>query len=123
MELDVRGAASDADALRIAKAIAHSPLVKTAWAGNDPNWGRLLAAIGYSGAAVDPARIDVRFGDLPICAAGGRSPKYDEAAAHRYLQQREFTIHLDLGIGTGACRFWTTDLTAEYVRINADYSS
>jgi glutamate N-acetyltransferase / amino-acid N-acetyltransferase len=123
VELDVRGAASDADALRIAKAIAHSPLVKTAWAGNDPNWGRLLAAIGYSGAAVDPARIDVRFGDLPICTAGGRSPKYDEAAAHRYLQQREFTIHLDLGIGTGACRFWTTDLTAEYVRINADYSS
>jgi glutamate N-acetyltransferase/amino-acid N-acetyltransferase len=123
VELDVRGAASDADALRIAKAIAHSPLVKTAWAGNDPNWGRLLAAIGYSGAVVDPSRIDVRFGELPICAAGGRSPEYDEAAAHHYLQQREFTIHLDLGIGTGACRFWTTDLTEEYVRINADYST
>jgi glutamate N-acetyltransferase/amino-acid N-acetyltransferase len=74
VELHIHGAATDADALKIAKAIAHSPLVKTAWAGNDPNWGRLVAAIGYSGAAIDPNRIDIRFGELPICLNGGRAP-------------------------------------------------
>jgi glutamate N-acetyltransferase/amino-acid N-acetyltransferase len=123
VEVDVQGAAHNGDALRVAKAIAHSPLVKTAWAGSDPNWGRLLAAIGYSGAAVDAAKIGVRFGELPICAGGVRAPEYDEQAAHRYLQQRNLVLHIDLGMGSGACRFWTTDLTADYVRINADYST
>ncbi len=123
VELNIRGAASDADALRIAKAIAHSPLVKTAWAGSDPNWGRLIAAAGYSGAEVDPARIAIRLGDLLICERGGRSASFDEAAAHRYLSQPEFAIHIDLGLGNGACRFWTCDLTREYVSINADYST
>jgi glutamate N-acetyltransferase/amino-acid N-acetyltransferase len=123
VELNIRGAASDADALRIAKAIAHSPLVKTAWAGSDPNWGRLIAATGYSGAEVDPARIAIRLGDLLICERGGRSATFDEAAAHRYLSQPEFAVHIDLGLGNGACRFWTCDLTREYVSINADYST
>ena len=82
VELRIQGAASDADALKVAKAIAHSPLVKTAWAGCDPNWGRLIAAIGYSGATIDPDRIDVSFGDLPICRNGGRAAEFDEAAAH-----------------------------------------
>jgi glutamate N-acetyltransferase / amino-acid N-acetyltransferase len=123
VELDIHGAASDADALRIAKAIAHSPLVKTAWAGSDPNWGRLIAAAGYSGAEVDPARIAIRLGDLLICERGGRSASFDEAAAHRYLSQPEFAVHIDLGLGNGACRFWTCDLTCEYVSINADYST
>jgi glutamate N-acetyltransferase/amino-acid N-acetyltransferase len=123
VELNIRGAASDADALRIAKAIAHSPLVKTAWAGSDPNWGRLIAATGYSGAEVDPARITIRLGDLLICERGGRSANFDEAAAHRYLSQPEFAVHIDLGLGNGACRFWTCDLTREYVSINADYST
>jgi len=123
VELNVRGAASDADALRIARAIAHSPLVKTAWAGNDPNWGRLIAATGYSGAQVDPARISIRLGDLVICEHGGRAAGFDEAAAHRYLSQPEFSVHIDLGLGSGACRFWTCDLTREYVSINADYST
>jgi glutamate N-acetyltransferase / amino-acid N-acetyltransferase len=123
VELNIHGAASDADALRIAKAIAHSPLVKTAWAGSDPNWGRLMAAAGYSGAEVDPARIAIRLGDLLICERGGRSANFDEAAAHRYLSQPEFAIHIDLGVGNGACRFWTCDLTCEYVSINADYST
>ena len=85
VELRIEGAASDADALRVAKAIAHSPLVKTAWAGCDPNWGRLAAAIGYSGAAIDPNRIDIDFGELPICRDGGRAPEFDEAAAHDYI--------------------------------------
>ena len=123
VELQIEGAASDADALKAAKAIAHSPLVKTAWAGCDPNWGRLMAAVGYSGAAVDPEKIAIWFGTLPICANGGRAAKYDEAAAHAYLQQREYAIRIALGLGTGRCRFWTSDLTAEYVRINAEYST
>jgi len=123
VELRVAGAASDADAVTIAKAIAHSPLVKTAWAGCDPNWGRLIAAIGYSGAQVDPERIDIRFGDMPICRNGGRAEEFDEKAAHDYLKQKEFTIEIDLHQGGGNCTFWTTDLTAEYVHINADYST
>ncbi len=123
VELHISGAASDTDALRIAKAIAHSPLVKTAWAGCDPNWGRLAAAIGYSGAQIDPDRFDIRFGDLPICSNGGRNPGFDEAAAHAYLQQREYSIFIDLHQGSGSCIFWTTDLTAEYIHINADYST
>jgi glutamate N-acetyltransferase/amino-acid N-acetyltransferase len=123
IELNIRGGASDADALRVARAIAHSPLVKTAWAGNDPNWGRLIAATGYSGAEVDPARITIRLGELLICERGGRAAAFDEAAAHRYLSQPEFSVHIDLGLGNGACRFWTCDLTREYVSINADYST
>jgi glutamate N-acetyltransferase/amino-acid N-acetyltransferase len=123
VELRIRGAASDGDALRVAKAIAHSPLVKTAWAGCDPNWGRLAAAIGHSGAQIDPDRIDIRFGDLQICRDGGRAAEFDEAAAHAYISQREFSIAIDLHQGAGACVFWTTDLTHEYIHINADYST
>lgn len=123
VELRIEGAASDADALRAAKAIAHSPLVKTAWAGSDPNWGRLIAAIGYSGANIDPSRIDIWFGNLPICRDGGRAPDFDEAAAHAYLSHPEFSIRIQLHQGNGNCTFWTTDLTQEYIRINADYST
>jgi len=123
VELRIEGAANDADALKVAKAIAHSPLVKTAWAGCDPNWGRLAAAIGYSGARIDPGRIDIHFGDLPICRDGGRAAEFDEAAAHSYIAQREFSIAIQLHQGTGACVFWTTDLTHGYIHINADYSS
>jgi glutamate N-acetyltransferase/amino-acid N-acetyltransferase len=123
VELQIEGAESDADALKIAKAIAHSPLVKTAWAGCDPNWGRLMAAAGYSGAAIDPEKIAIWFGTLPICANGGRAAQYDENAAHAYLQQREYPIRIVVGSGAGRCRFWTCDLTAEYVRINAEYST
>ena len=123
VELHIEGAASDADALKIAKAIAHSPLVKTAWAGGDPNWGRLVAAIGYSGAQIDPDRIDIRFGDLQICRDGGRAAEFDEAAAHEYIAQPEFSVDIQLHQGSGSCVFWTTDLTVEYIHINADYST
>ena len=123
VELCIEGAASDADALRAAKAIAHSPLVKTAWAGSDPNWGRLMAAIGYSGAMINPDRIDIWFGDLPVCQSGGRAAGYDEAALHTYLKQPQFSVRIQLHQGSGNCTFWTTDLTHEYIRINADYST
>ncbi len=123
VELRIEGAASDADALRVAKAIAHSPLVKTAWAGCDPNWGRLIAAIGYSGAQIDPEAIDISFGELPICRNGGRASAYDENAAHAYIRQPEFSITIHLHQGSGSCKFWTTDLTHEYIRINADYTT
>jgi glutamate N-acetyltransferase/amino-acid N-acetyltransferase len=123
VELHIEGAATDADALKVAKAIAHSPLVKTAWSGCDPNWGRLAAAIGYSGAEIDPERIDISFGDLEICRDGGRAAQFDEAAAHAYISQREFSISIQLHQGPGSCIFWTTDLTHEYISINADYST
>jgi len=123
VELRIEGAPCDADALMVARSIAHSPLVKTAWAGNDPNWGRILAAIGYSGVAIDPGKINIWFGDHEICRAGGRSPLMDEHAAHLHLKQTEYRVRIDLGIGEGACRFWTCDLTKEYVAINADYST
>jgi len=123
VELRINGAASDAEAVVVAKAIAHSPLVKTAWAGSDPNWGRLMAAIGNSGAQIDPERIDIWFGELRICRDGGRAAEMDVAAAHDYLRQPEFSISIELHQGEGSCVFWTTDLTAEYVRINADYST
>ena len=97
--------------------------MKTAWAGCDPNWGRLVAAIGYSGAEIDPNRIDIDFGDLPICRNGGRAAEFDEAAAHDYIAQPEFSIAVRLNRGAGSCVFWTTDLTVEYIHINADYSS
>ena len=123
VELQIEGAASDADALRVAKAIAHSPLVKTAWAGSDPNWGRLMAATGYSGAEIDPERIAIWLGDQQICENGGRVADFDEQRAHEYLKKREFTVRIALGMGKSQCRFWTSDLTAEYVRINAEYST
>ena len=123
VELQIEGAANDADALTVARSIAHSMLVKTAWAGADPNWGRLIAAVGYSGVEIDPGQIAIWFGDLPICAGGERAPEYDERAAHAYLEQREYSIRIALGAGDGRCRFWTSDLSAEYVRINAEYST
>jgi glutamate N-acetyltransferase / amino-acid N-acetyltransferase len=97
--------------------------VKTAWTGSDPNWGRLMAAIGNSGAAIEPGRINIWFGELPICRDGGRAAELDEKAAHAYLSQPEFSITIELNQGDGSCVFWTTDLTADYVRINADYST
>ena len=123
VELRIEGAVTDADALRAAKAIAHSPLVKTAWAGCDPNWGRLMAAVGYSGAEIDPDRIDIWFGEHRICRDGGRAAEFDEAAAHEYLKQPEFSIRIQLNQGSGSCVFWTIDLTHGYVSINADYST
>jgi glutamate N-acetyltransferase/amino-acid N-acetyltransferase len=121
--LDVRGAATAADAKQVARAIAHSPLNKTAWSSGDPNWGRLLAAAGYSGVPFDPAKVRVWIGAEPVFELGQRSPAFNEAAAHKVMTGRHYTITIDLGIGVGSALFVTCDLTAEYVRINADYST
>jgi glutamate N-acetyltransferase / amino-acid N-acetyltransferase len=121
--LDIRGAATAAEARLVAKAIAHSPLCKTAWSSGDPNWGRLLAAAGYSGAIFEPERVRIWIDAEPVFEYGVRAAAFDEAAAHAAMTQREYTITLDLGEGDGVCRFLTCDLTAEYVRINADYST
>jgi glutamate N-acetyltransferase/amino-acid N-acetyltransferase len=82
-----------------------------------------MAAIGYSGAQIDPGRIDIDFGDLPICRDGGRAPDFDESAVHKYMAQPKFSIFIQLHSGSGTCTFWTTDLTVEYIHINADYST
>ncbi len=121
--LHITGARTEADARQVAKAIAHSPLCKTAWSNADPNWGRLLAAAGYSGVEFDPAKVNISIGAQPVFELGVRSPLFDETAAHATMQEREYTITLDLGRGDAECRFLTCDLTAEYVRINADYST
>ena len=121
--LHITGARTQAEARQVAKSIAHSPLCKTAWSSADPNWGRLLAAAGYSGVAFDPSRITIAIGEHPVFESGVRSPSFDEAAVHAIMQQREYTIRLDLELGHAECRFLTCDLTAEYIRINADYST
>jgi glutamate N-acetyltransferase / amino-acid N-acetyltransferase len=121
--LHVTGARTEAEAKQVAKAIAHSPLCKTAWSSGDPNWGRLLAAAGYCGVTFDPALVRIEIGAQPVFELGVRSPEFDEAAAHAAMLEREYTIALDFGLGTAECRFLTCDLTEEYVRINADYST
>jgi glutamate N-acetyltransferase / amino-acid N-acetyltransferase len=121
--LHVTGARTEAEAKQVAKAIAHSPLCKTAWSSGDPNWGRLLAAAGYSGVAFDPALVRITIGGQPVFELGVRAAGFDEAAAHKAMMEREYTILLELGLGAAECRFLTCDLTEEYVRINADYSS
>jgi glutamate N-acetyltransferase / amino-acid N-acetyltransferase len=121
--LHVTGARTEAEAKQVAKAIAHSPLCKTAWSSGDPNWGRLLAAAGYSGVEFDPALVRIGIGGLPVFELGVRAAAFDEAAAHAAMLEREYTIALDLGLGEAECRFLTCDLTEEYVRINADYST
>ncbi len=121
--LDIQNCATEADALKIAKAIAHSPLNKTAWSSADPNWGRIMAAAGYSGVAFEPEQVRLWIGGHLVYENGMRAEQFDEAATHAAMSEREFTITLDLGQGTSGFIFLTCDLTEEYVRINADYST
>jgi glutamate N-acetyltransferase/amino-acid N-acetyltransferase len=122
IELTVTGAPSERTADQIARTIAHSLLTKTAWAGADPNWGRIVAAVGRSGVRVDPYAIDVRIGPHEVCRAGMAVP-FDEGAAHREMQKPRYAVEVRVGRGKGAVRLLTCDLTAEYVRINADYTT
>lgn len=119
----VEGAADDADARKVAMAIANSPLVKTAIAGQDANWGRVVMAVGKSGAQADRDRLSIRFGDITVAENGWRAPDYSEDAASAYMKNPELVIGVDLGLGTGTSTVWTCDLTHGYIDINADYRS
>ena len=123
VEVRITGAADAADAHRVAMAIANSPLVKTAIAGEDANWGRIVAAIGKSGARADRDLISIRFGDLLVAEKGWRVPGYSEQAASDYMKRQDLVIGVDLGLGRGAKSVWTCDLTHRYIDINADYRS
>jgi glutamate N-acetyltransferase/amino-acid N-acetyltransferase len=122
IRLFVEQARSREEALLVARTIAHSMLVKTAWAGADPNWGRILAAVGRCGAPIDPSRIQIFIGSQKVCR-NGIACTFNEKQAHRTLAQPVCDIRVQLGRGQRSVRFLTTDLTAEYVRINADYST
>ncbi|WP_082658125.1 bifunctional glutamate N-acetyltransferase/amino-acid acetyltransferase ArgJ [Paracoccus sp. MKU1] len=123
VEVQVTGAASDTDAHRVAMAIANSPLVKTAIAGEDANWGRVVMAVGKSGAEAERDRLTIRFGDMVLAENGWRAPAYDEAAASAYMKRDHLVIGVDLGLGKGRRTVWTCDLTHRYIDINADYRS
>jgi glutamate N-acetyltransferase / amino-acid N-acetyltransferase len=110
------------EALRIARAISHSLLVKTAWAGADPNWGRILAAVGRSGVPVHPNKISIYIGDQMVCR-GAVACSFDKNAAHEELSKPECRVTVRLGRGKASLQFLTTDLSAEYVRVNAEYST
>ena len=123
VEVRVTGATDAADADRIARAIADSPLVKTAIAGEDPNWGRIVMAVGKSGGKADRDRLAIRFGNHLVAEKGLRNPDYSEEAVAAYMKGTELCIAVDLGLGGASRTIWTCDLTHRYIDINADYRS
>lgn len=123
VEVRITGAASDADAEKLALAIANSPLVKTAIAGQDPNWGRIVAAIGKAGAAAERDKISIKFGDILVAKNGWRNPAYQEDDGATYMLQDNLVIAVDMGLGRAKRSVWTCDLTNRYIEINADYRS
>ena len=123
VELRVTGARTEADALRVANTVATSSLVKTAWFGQDSNWGRIMAAIGRAGVTIKENRIAIFYGDIPVVQRGIGLGQAAEAQANVVLKQREFTLTVHLGQGRAAATVWTSDLTLDYVKINASYRS
>ncbi|WP_293572904.1 bifunctional glutamate N-acetyltransferase/amino-acid acetyltransferase ArgJ [Phaeobacter sp.] len=123
VEIQVTGARSAADAKVHGLAIANSPLVKTAIAGEDPNWGRVVMAIGKSGAEADRDLLSISFGDVLVAEKGWVSPTYEEAMGAAQMQKQDILIQVDLGLADGAATVWTCDLTHQYITINADYRS
>ena len=123
VEIRVEGAESDAAAKRIAMSIANSPLVKTAIAGEDANWGRIVAAVGKAGEKADRDRLAIWFGDVRVAANGLRDPAYDEATTSALMREEKIDIRVEIGLGSGTFTVWTCDLTKEYVAINGDYRS
>jgi glutamate N-acetyltransferase/amino-acid N-acetyltransferase len=121
--VEVTGAESDAAARRIGFAIANSPLVKTAIAGGDPNWGRVVMAVGKAGEAADRDRLSITYGDIQVARNGERAPTYHEETVAAYMAGREITIRVDIGLGMGKATVWTCDLTHGYISVNADYRS
>ncbi len=123
IEVRVKGAQTDASARRIALSIANSPLVKTAVAGEDANWGRVVMAVGKAGEPADRDKLAIYFGDIRVAHQGERDPAYSEDDTSRYMKNDTVAITADLGIGEGRATIWTCDLTKEYVAINGDYRS
>jgi glutamate N-acetyltransferase/amino-acid N-acetyltransferase len=123
IKIDVTGAESDSAAKRIALSIANSPLVKTAIAGNDANWGRIVMAVGKAGEAADRDKLKISFGGHVVAEKGMRAAKYNEATATKAVTEREVNIAVDIGIGKGTARVWTCDLTHGYIDINGSYRS
>ncbi len=123
VRVNVTGAASPASARRIAKSIAESPLCKTAWAGEDANWGRIVMAVGKTEEPVERDRVSIRFGDLVAAENGAVSLAYDEAAMSAYMKKPELEISVDVGVGKSSAHVFTCDLTHGYVSINGDYRS
>lgn len=123
VEVTVRGARSDGAAKIIALSVANSPLVKTAVAGEDANWGRIVMAVGKAGQAADRDRLKIWFGDVRVAVDGERDPDYSEAAAAAVMKQPKIDIAVDVGVGGGEATVWTCDLTKDYVAINGDYRS
>jgi glutamate N-acetyltransferase/amino-acid N-acetyltransferase len=121
--ITVTGAKSDHAARKIGLAIANSPLVKTAVAGEDPNWGRVVMAVGKSGEAADRDKLSISFGDILVAENGWVSPAYSEELGAAYMKRPELEIAVDVGIGAGRATVWTCDLTHGYIEINADYRS
>ncbi|MBY6121272.1 bifunctional glutamate N-acetyltransferase/amino-acid acetyltransferase ArgJ [Mameliella alba] len=119
----VSGAASDADARTHALAIANSPLVKTALAGEDPNWGRIVMAVGKSGAAADRDKLSISFGETLVASEGWVAESYREEDGATYFKGQDIDINVDIGLGAGQATVWTCDLTHGYIQINADYRS
>lgn len=123
IEITVNGAKSSKSAKIIALSIANSPLVKTAIAGEDANWGRIVMAVGKAGEPADRDKLTIGFGDVTVAKNGQRAKDYSEAAAAEVMKNPFIPIFVDVGIGKGTAKVWTCDLTAEYIAINADYRS
>jgi glutamate N-acetyltransferase / amino-acid N-acetyltransferase len=123
VEITVVGAASNAAAKRIALSIANSPLVKTAIAGEDANWGRIVMAVGKSGERADRDLLAIWFGEIRVATKGQRDPRYDEAEVSELMKKPKIDIYVEIGLGNGQATVWTCDLTKEYVEINGDYRS
>ena len=123
VEVRIAGAADDRSAARIARTVCESPLVKTALAGEDANWGRIAMAVGRADEPVDRDRLSIRFGELWAARDGAVSPDYDEAAMSAYMRRKELVIACDVGVGAGRATMWTCDLTHGYISINGDYRS
>ncbi len=123
ISISVRGAASSAAARRIAFSIANSPLVKTAIAGSDPNWGRIIMAIGQAEQKINRDKLELRIGSFSITESGGLRADYDEGRVAEYMKGAEIDIDVDVGVGRGRATVWTCDLTHRYITINADYRS
>ncbi len=119
--VNVTGAADDAAAVAIARAVADSPLVKTALAASDANWGRIVAAVGKAGQKADRDRLAIWIGDEQCARAGVANPDYSEAKAAEHLQGSEVVLRVDVGVGEGTATIWTCDLTHGYININAGY--